>query len=97
VSRTLPDALLRAGLATRLRARRASRIEPPPYDDRRDHETPMLNPKGIAEYTSKLAEHPVRHGAQVVRCSSNRSAKYSRSFIGHISSSHSVIALTDEQ
>jgi arginase len=53
---TLPDALLRAGLATRLRARRASRIEPPPYDDRRDHETLMLNPKGIAEYTPKLAD-----------------------------------------
>ena len=52
---TLPDALLRAGLATRLRARRASRIEPPPYDDRRDRETLMLNPKGIAEYTPKLA------------------------------------------
>lgn len=53
---SLPDALLRAGLATRLRARRASRIEPPPYDDRRDPETLMLNPKGIAEYTPKLAD-----------------------------------------
>jgi arginase len=53
---TLPDALLRAGLATRLRARRAGRVEPPPYDDRRDPETLMLNPNGIAEYTSKLAD-----------------------------------------
>jgi arginase len=53
---TLPDALLRAGLATRLRARRAGRVEPPPYDDRRDPETLILNPNGIAEYTSKLAD-----------------------------------------
>jgi arginase len=53
---TLPDALLGAGLATRLRARRAGRVEPPPYDDRRDPETLMLNPRGIAEYTPKLAD-----------------------------------------
>jgi hypothetical protein len=53
---TLPDALLKAGLATRLRARRAGRVEPPPYDDRRDPETLMLNSNGIAEYTSKLAD-----------------------------------------
>ena len=52
----LPEALLEAGLATRLRARRAGRVEPPPYDDRRDPETLILNPKGIAEYTSKLAD-----------------------------------------
>ena len=53
---TLPDALLSAGLATRLQARRASRIEPPPYDHRRDPETLMLNPSGIAAYTPKLAD-----------------------------------------
>jgi arginase len=53
---TLPDALLGAGLATRLGARRAGRVQPPPYDDRRDPETLMLNPNGIAEYTSKLAD-----------------------------------------
>jgi arginase len=53
---TLPDALLGAGLATRLRARRAGRVEPAPYDDRRDPQTLMLNPKGIAEYTPKLAD-----------------------------------------
>jgi arginase len=53
---TLPDALLRAGLARRLQARRTGRVEPPPYDDRRDPETLMLNPKGIAEYTPKLAD-----------------------------------------
>jgi len=53
---TLPQALLGAGLARRLNARRAGRIEPPPYDDRRDPETLMLNPKGIAEFTPKLAD-----------------------------------------
>lgn len=53
---TLPDGLFRAGLATRLRARRAGRIEPPSYDDRRDPETQMLNPHGIANYTPKLAD-----------------------------------------
>jgi arginase len=52
----LPDALLAAGLATRLGARRAGRVQPPPYDDRRDPGTLMLNPKGIAEYTPKLAD-----------------------------------------
>jgi arginase len=52
----LPDALLRAGLDAQLRARRAGRVEPPPYDDRRDPETLMLNPKGIADYTPKLAD-----------------------------------------
>jgi arginase len=53
---TLPDALLQAGLAKRLEARRAGRIEPPPYDDRRDPETRLLNPKGIARYSSALAD-----------------------------------------
>jgi len=53
---TLPDALLDAGLAERLQARRAGRVEPPPYDDRRDPETLMLNPRGIAAYTPKLAD-----------------------------------------
>lgn len=53
---TLPEALLRADLARRLQARRTRRVEPPPYDDRRDPETLMLNPKGIAEYTPKLAD-----------------------------------------
>ena len=53
---TLPHALLGAGLARRLKARRAGCVEPPPYDDHRDPETLMLNPKGIAEYTPKLAD-----------------------------------------
>ncbi len=51
----LPDALLAAGLAEKLGARRAGRIEPPPYDDRRDPETQMLNPRGIAAYALALA------------------------------------------
>jgi arginase len=53
---TLPDALLAAGLAERLGARRAGRIEPPPYDDLRDCETKLLNPHGIATYSSILAD-----------------------------------------
>src|SRR5262249_48967312 len=44
----LPDALMRAGLDAQLRARRAARVEPPPYDHRRDPETLMLNAQGIA-------------------------------------------------
>ena len=52
---TLPEALLGAGLAVKLRARRAGRVEPPPYDNRRDPETLMLNSHGIADYTPKLA------------------------------------------
>jgi arginase len=52
----LPDALLEAGLGARLGARRTGRVEPLPYDARRDPETLMLNPKGIAAYTPKLAD-----------------------------------------
>ena len=52
----LPDALLAAGLAERLDARRAGRVEPPPYDDRRDPDTQLLNPQGIADYSLALAE-----------------------------------------
>jgi arginase len=52
----LPEALLGAGLDVQLRARRAGRVEPPPYDGRRDPETLMLNPHGIADYTPKLAD-----------------------------------------
>jgi arginase len=53
---TLPDALLAAGLADRLDARRVGRVEAPPYDDRRDPETGLLNPKGLARYTVALAD-----------------------------------------
>jgi len=53
---TLPGALLGAGLAERLRARRAGRVKPHPYDFDRDPETRMLNPRGIADYTVELAD-----------------------------------------
>lgn len=53
---TLPDALLDAGLGERLGARRAGRIDPPPYDSRRDPATLLLNPRGIADYSVKLAD-----------------------------------------
>lgn len=53
---TLPDALLAAGIAERLDARRAGRIESPPYDDHRDAETELLNPRGIAGYSTALAD-----------------------------------------
>lgn len=52
----LPEALLGAGLAGRLEARRAGRVEPPPYDPRRDPETGVLNPAGIAAYSVALAD-----------------------------------------
>ena len=52
----LPEALLEAGLADRLGARAAGEVRPPPYDERRDAETGMLNSRGIAEYTLRLAD-----------------------------------------
>jgi arginase len=53
---TLPEALLVAGLAERLGARHAGRIEPPPYDPERDAETLLLNPRGIAAFSVALAD-----------------------------------------
>jgi arginase len=53
---TLPDALLAAGLADRLGARRAGRVEAPAYDKRRDTETKLLNPRGLARYSVALAD-----------------------------------------
>jgi arginase len=53
---TLPDALLAAGLAERLGARRSVRVPPPPYDPKRDPETLLLNPRGIAAYAIALAD-----------------------------------------
>jgi arginase len=53
---TLPEALLAAGLAERLGARRAGRVEPPPYEPERDPETMLLNPRGIIEYSVALAD-----------------------------------------
>jgi arginase len=53
----LPDALLAAGLASRLAARRAGRVEPrQPYSSEIDPETRMLNPHAIAEYSRQLAD-----------------------------------------
>jgi arginase len=52
----LPDALLDAGLADALDARRAGRVEPPPYDPRRDPGTGLLNPTGLRDYTHRLAD-----------------------------------------
>lgn len=52
---TLPETLLGAGLAERLSARRAGRIEPPPHEPRRDEETLILNARGIAAYSAALA------------------------------------------
>ena len=52
----LPDALIAAGLAERLGAHRAGRVEPPAYDPRRDSETLLLNPEALAHYTSMLAD-----------------------------------------
>jgi arginase len=52
---TLPDALLVAGLAEQLDARRAGRIESPAYDAKRDPETGLLNPDALASYSVELA------------------------------------------
>jgi arginase len=52
---TLPDALLAAGLADRLDARRAGRVEAPAFDNRRDPQTKLLNPHGLAHYSVALA------------------------------------------
>jgi arginase len=51
----LPDALLAAGLAEKLGARRAARVEPPPHDALRDPGTMMMNPHAIASYSITLA------------------------------------------
>jgi arginase len=53
---TLPNALLGAGLGEKLGARRAGRVEPPAYDERRDPETQLLNPGGLARYAVSLAD-----------------------------------------
>ncbi|MFH8496184.1 arginase family protein [Streptomyces coeruleorubidus] len=52
----LPDALLGAGLAEGLGAVRAERVEPPAYNPERDPETGVLNPAGIAAYSTALAD-----------------------------------------
>lgn len=52
----LPAAILAAGLAERLRARRGGRVEPPAYEFGRDADTGMLNLRGLAAYTPALAD-----------------------------------------
>jgi arginase len=52
----LPDALLGAGLADALDARRAGRVEPPPYEPQRDSATGLLNPTGLRDYAHQLAD-----------------------------------------
>ncbi|MFD6169340.1 arginase family protein [Streptomyces coeruleorubidus] len=52
----LPAALLRAGLAEGIGAVPAGRVEPPPYDPERDPQTGVLNPGGIAAYSTALAD-----------------------------------------
>jgi arginase len=52
----LPDALLGAGLAAGLSARHAGRVEPPPWDPRRDPRHGLLNAHAIARYSSALAD-----------------------------------------
>jgi arginase len=48
--------LLAESLGERLEARHASRIESPPYDNCRDPETMILNPRSIADYSVALAD-----------------------------------------
>lgn len=52
---TLPQRLLGLGLADRIEARHAARLEPPPYDAQRDPETLTLNTRGLVEFTPRLA------------------------------------------
>jgi arginase len=52
----LPDALLAAGFAEKLGARRAARVEPPPHDALRDQATMLMNPRAIAGYSTALAD-----------------------------------------
>jgi arginase len=52
----LPDALLAAGIAERLGARRAARLAIPAYDPRIDPETRMLNPGRLRDYSRLLAD-----------------------------------------
>jgi arginase len=52
----LPDALLNAGLARRLNARRHARLAVPPYDPARDPETGILNPARIRDFSIMLAD-----------------------------------------
>lgn len=52
----LPEALLRNGLAERLQARHAIRLDVPRYQDVRDPDTLTLNAHAIAAWSPKLAD-----------------------------------------
>jgi len=52
----LPQALLAAGLAERLGARRAGGPAAPAYDPQIDPETGILNPGGLRDYSPRLAD-----------------------------------------
>ena len=52
----LASRLLENGLADVLSARRAGRLEPPPYSSDRDSETQTLNAHAIAAWTPRLAD-----------------------------------------
>ena len=52
----LPEALKAAGLRAGLNAEYAGRVEPPPYNAKRDPETLVLNPNGLRDYARQLAE-----------------------------------------
>ena len=52
----LPEALKAAGLKAGLKAEYAGRVEPPPYNAKRDPETLVLNPNGLRDYARQLAE-----------------------------------------
>jgi arginase len=51
-----PDALRKAGLHERLGAADVRRIDVPPYDEARDPESGILNPRGIAAVAHSVAE-----------------------------------------
>jgi arginase len=52
----LPDALLAAGFAERIGARRGTRLAPPPFDPTIDAGTGLLNPHGLVDYAPRLAD-----------------------------------------
>src|SRR5829696_2398617 len=52
----LGEALRAARLREGLGAGYAGRVEPLPYDDRRDDETHLLNPRGLRDFAARQAE-----------------------------------------
>lgn len=52
----LPEALKAAGLLAQLNGEYAGRVEPLPYNPRRDPEMLILNPDALRNYSLRLAE-----------------------------------------